>query len=74
MIYSMKLKGLDKAIIDKVLNSFDESEFADSVFLKRAEKIAKKENYKQKLFSYMLRRGFQYDTVSELFDKYKERF
>lgn len=72
--YSMKLKGLEQTIIDRVLDSFDESEFVDTIFLKYAEKIAKKENYKQKLFSYMLRRGFLLRTISKLFDKYKEKF
>ncbi len=71
--YSMKLKGLDEDIINKVLDSFDESEFADNVFIKHSEKIAKEKNYRQKLFSYMLRRGFKYSTVSKLFDKYKEK-
>jgi len=72
--YNMKLKGLSENIIDRVLGSFDESKFADSIFLKRAKEIKKDKNYKQKLFSYMLRRGFEYDTVSKLFDKYKEKF
>jgi len=67
----LRAKGIDEQIIKDVLADFDESESAWSATtprLKRLEKHEKTE-FTKKLYNFLSRRGFCYDTCKEICDQ-----
>lgn len=68
IFYELKLKGISEDIIYKTLDSqnFDEASKAESIIIKRLK--GKKDisiSEKQKLFGYMLRRGFSSEIIKD---------
>lgn len=72
------LKGINRDLIDRVFadhqESDDEKEVrATSILLKKypgLEDLSRDEKYK-KIYSLLIRRGFEYNVVSKIFQKYK---
>lgn len=73
MIYDLKLKGISKQIID---SAFDESDYCEEIALNKIieKKIGKYdlENVKdlQKLYRYLLGKGYRYDTIKDALAKF----
>ncbi|MBI3305759.1 RecX family transcriptional regulator [Candidatus Nomurabacteria bacterium] len=71
--FELKQKGIDREIIDEVLSRFDERKSLDE---QNARKLAEKkidfyrslppEKRREKVMSYLLRKGFSYDTVKKI--------
>lgn len=71
--FQLSQKGISKDVIERVLNDFDETDTALNI----AKKYMKNKDYdyknKQKLYGYLISKGFSYstssDVVSELFSR-----
>ena len=78
--YDLKMLGVDEDIFKKYLYSeefVNEEEKATSLLLKRLkgisiENIDYKE--KQKLYAYLARRGFSYDSINKAFNNLLKEF
>ncbi len=59
-------KGIDSEIIDGVLDGIDDNEYAYRAAQKKGHSLIKEdyETFKRKLGSFLLRRGFGYETAS----------
>jgi regulatory protein len=59
-------KGIDREVIDEVLEGIDDNEHAYRAAQKKGRSLIKEdyETFKRKLGSFLLRRGFGYETVS----------
>lgn len=73
--YELKSKGVDEQIIKDELNQSNINE-VDKALMLLDKKL--KGNFdiefkeKQKIFGFLLRRGFNYDTIKRAFDNYKK--
>ncbi len=70
--YAMKEKGINENLISEFLSKADEAKYGRAVFVKQLQKLSDKKNAREKLYAYMTRRGFKYDTIKELFSSYEK--
>lgn len=64
--YELRQKGIDDTIIETVLEDFDPSDAVMRAARQKARSlnnIAEAQSFRQKLSSYLMRRGFTYDVV-----------
>jgi regulatory protein len=59
-------KGIDSEVIDEVLDGIDDNEYAYRAARKKGQSLIKEdyETFRRKMGSFLLRRGFSYETVS----------
>ena len=59
-------KGIDSEVIDEVLDGIDDNEYAYRAAQKKGRSLIKEdcETFKRKLGSFLIRRGFGYETVN----------
>lgn len=72
----LKLKGIEKDIIEKVLKNVDsEQDLAIKVASKKLKKWQKLSDldFKKKLYQFLLSRGFGFDTVKFVFAYFKKK-
>ncbi len=67
--YELKKKGINEELIDKYVKTADETEAAKSAFKAKAEHIKNDKNRRSKLFAFLARRGFDYETINRLLNK-----
>ncbi len=67
--YELKDRGVDENIVDKWLDGVDELGFASALVKAKvgSRKITLKE--KGKLYAFLARRGYDYDTINEVLNK-----
>lgn len=65
LAYELREKGIDEQAIQQTLDDFDELGAAYQAATKYAQKIKQLEwpEFRQKLYAFLTRRGFNYDTV-----------
>jgi regulatory protein len=65
LAYELREKGIDEQAIEQTLEDFDELEAAYQAASKYTQKIKQLEwqEFRQKLYAFLSRRGFNYDTV-----------
>ncbi len=72
----LKMKGVDKEIIESLLSRFpDELSLAQKAIEKKLPKWQRlpEPEFKKKIYTYLVGRGFNYETISELFAFFKKR-
>lgn len=64
-------KGIDKEVINKVLCSYDDEENAYRAAKKKATLLSREgyDNFRRKISSFLLRRGFTYDVTKQMIDR-----
>jgi regulatory protein len=64
-------KGIDKDVINKVLCSYNDEENAYRAAKKKASLLSKEgyDNFRRKLSSFLMRRGFNYDVTKQTVDR-----
>ncbi|MDX9970299.1 MAG: regulatory protein RecX [Candidatus Gracilibacteria bacterium] len=74
IIMELKAKKIDPAIISEVVSSidFDESEILNTLFQKQVEKLKNfpKNKQKEKLFRFLLQRGFGQESIYNLLNNH----
>lgn len=68
-------KGISKEIVDSVLEGQDEDDLAKKALAKKIERFRKLEplEFKKKVFSFLLTRGFTYEVAKKVFAFYKNK-
>lgn len=68
------LKGIDKEIIDEVLDNIevDEQDQIDEIVSKRFINKLSDEKEKRRAFNFLLRKGYSYSDIKVVFDKYSD--
>lgn len=64
--YDLKGKGIDERLIYKGLENVDELQSAKGIFEKKLQLLKNRENKREKLYSFLLRRGYSYETIKKL--------
>ncbi len=67
--YELKKKGINEGLIDKYVKTADETEAAKFAFEAKAGHIKNDKNRKSKLFTFLARRGFDYEIINILLNK-----
>jgi regulatory protein len=64
-------KGIDKDVINKALCSYNDEENAYRAAKKKASLLSKEgyDNFRRKLSSFLMRRGFNYDVTKQTVDR-----
>jgi regulatory protein len=64
-------KGIDKDVINQVLCSYNDEENAYRAAKKKASLLSKEgyDNFRRKLSSFLMRRGFNYDVTKQTVDR-----
>jgi regulatory protein len=69
----LRAKGVPAAEIEAAIENVDETQAAEKLAMSRAEKIMRakpaKMEFKKKLFDFLARRGFGYDTISDAVER-----
>jgi regulatory protein len=71
MVYlELNKKGIDKAVINKVLCNFDDEENAYRAAKKKATVLSKEgyDKYKRRMSAFLIRRGFNYAVTKQTVD------
>jgi len=71
LAYELKLKGVSKEIADQALSRVDEDQLAYQAARKQARKLQHlpQPEYRQKMLSFLARRGFSYETSAPIADQ-----
>lgn len=74
--FELREKGIASAIIEEVLAEFDANDAAYQAASDKARRLKDldKRTFKEKLGSYLMRRGFNYDTAREVIDRLISEF
>jgi regulatory protein len=69
--FELREKGVPAAVIDEVLAGFDTSEAAYQAAQDKARRLRglDRRAFREKMGSYLVRRGFDYDTAREVIDR-----
>lgn len=64
LVYELKQKGISDAVIHAAVDDLDEEEMAYRAAQKKADRLKSLEwpEFRQKLYAYLARRGFSYET------------
>lgn len=68
ILFQLKVKGINEGILSS-LDFSDEN--LESVFLKKLPKI--KDNKKQKIYAFLVNRGFESENIKSLIYKYEDK-
>ncbi len=70
--YDLKNKGIKENLIYGKLEDADEFQSAKRIFEKRLQLLKNRENKREKLYSFLTRRGYCYETINKLLNNNKE--
>ncbi|MFA5374425.1 MAG: regulatory protein RecX [Dehalococcoidia bacterium] len=67
----LRQKGIDKEVINKVLDSYNDEENAYRAAKKKANLLSKEgyANFRRKIGSFLMRRGFNYEVTNQTVDR-----
>ena len=67
----LRQKGIDKEVINKVLDSYNDEENAYRAAKKKANLLSKEgyDNFRRKISSFLMRRGFNYEVTKQTVDR-----
>jgi len=69
IVHDLKKKGVDESLIYDKLKDINELESARDVFERKMEILKNKDNATSKIFQFLQRRGYSYDTINELLNR-----
>ncbi len=69
IVHDLKKKGVDESLIYYKLKDINELESARDVFERKMEILKNKDNATSKIFQFLQRRGYSYDTINELLNR-----
>ncbi len=64
--FELKSRGIKEETVERILSGFEELESAEKLFNSRFEQFKNKTNAKHKMFAFLQRRGYAYDTINTI--------
>lgn len=76
LTYELRQKGIDRNLVQRVLNqTVDEFSLASAVFEKKKKNYQNllPEEFRQKIIAILARRGFSWETIKKVLDKFSKK-